>query len=121
MLEAERRIATPLDDLDLGWACCTPTLRRASLALDLMKALHPQVDADVLHSLRSDTCTKRDFLTRQQRACHRLPPLVHRLAETAPLWTTAVAADAERITRALGPCSDGMAGRRSANGRYRPC
>lgn len=72
-----------------------------SLALDLMEAVRPRVDANLLGLLRSHRFAARDFFETRQGVCRVLPPMTHRLAETAPVWATAVAPLAEGIARAL--------------------
>ena len=74
---------------------------RDSLALDLMEAVRPKVDAHVLGLLRSHTFAAKDFVESRQGVVRVLPPLTHRLAETEPVWARAVAPLAEGVARAL--------------------
>ncbi|MDP9357432.1 MAG: CRISPR-associated endonuclease Cas1 [Chloroflexota bacterium] len=102
MLEAEARIALLAVGLDPGLGVLHADLKaRDSLALDLMEAVRPKVDAYVLGLLRSHTFAARDFFETRQAACRVLPPLTHRLAETAPAWAKAVAPVAEGVSRDL--------------------
>lgn len=72
---------------------------RDSLALDLIEAVRPQVDAHVLGLLQSHTFAARDFFATRQGVCRVLPPLSSRLAETAPAWAKTVAPLTEAVTR----------------------
>lgn len=102
MLEAEARIALLAVGLDPGMGVLHADLKaRDSLALDLMEAVRPTVDAYVLGLLRSHTFAVRDFFETRQGVCRVLPPLTHRLAETAPAWTKAIAPLAEGVVRSL--------------------
>jgi len=74
---------------------------RDSLALDLMEAVWPRVDAYVLDLLRSHTFAARDIFETRQGVCRLLPPLTQRLAETAPTLARWVAPVAEGVTKAL--------------------
>ncbi|MDP9366395.1 MAG: CRISPR-associated endonuclease Cas1 [Chloroflexota bacterium] len=102
ILEAEARIALLAVGLDPGMGVLHADLKaRDSLALDLMEAVRPKVDASVLGLLRSHTFAARDFFETRHGACRVLPPLTNRLAETAPTWARTVAPVAESVARDL--------------------
>lgn len=102
MLEAEARVALLPVGLDPALGVRHAVLKaRGSLALDVMEAVRPKVDAFVLGLLRTHAFAARDFFETRQGVCRVLPPLTHRLAETAPGWGKAVAPVAEAVARAL--------------------
>jgi len=102
IVEAEARIAALAVGLDPGIGVMHADQRgRDSLACDLMEAVRPQVDAFVLDMLTTRTLRARDFFENRQGVCRILPPLTKVLAETAPLWTAAIAPIAERVAYAL--------------------
>jgi len=102
LLEAEARIALLAVGLDPGLGVLHADLKaRDSLALDLMEAVRPRVDAYVLDLLRTHTFAARDFFETRQGVCRVLPPLTHQLAETAPAWAQAVAPLAEAVAQSL--------------------
>ncbi len=86
-LKAEGQIALLAVRFDPGMGVLHADLKaRDSLALDLMEAVRPTVDAYVLKLLRSHTFPAGDFLETRQGVCRVLLPLTHLLAETAPVW-----------------------------------
>ncbi len=102
ILEAETRIACLGVGLDPGVGILHADQRaRDSLALDIMEAVRPQVDAFLLELLQKRTFRVTDFFETRQGVCRVLPPLTHALAETAPLWAKRVAPVAERVARML--------------------
>lgn len=102
LAEAETRIACLSVGLDPGIGIMhADQPARDSLALDIMEAVRPQVDAFLLELLRKRTFRTADFFETRQGVCRVLPPLTHALAETAPLWAKRVAPVAERVVRML--------------------
>jgi CRISPR-associated endonuclease Cas1 len=102
LLEAEARLACLAVGLDPGIGIVHADQRaRDSLALDLMEAVRPKVDAYVLNLLQSRTFRASDFHETRQGACRVLLPLTHYLAETAPAWAKALAPVAEWIAKML--------------------
>ncbi|MDP9356874.1 MAG: CRISPR-associated endonuclease Cas1, partial [Chloroflexota bacterium] len=98
ILEAEARIALLSIGLDPGLGVLHADLKaRDSLALDLMEAVRPQVDAYVLQILKTHTFGAKDVFETRQGVCRLMPPLTHLLAETQPRWAKAVAPVAERV------------------------
>jgi hypothetical protein len=64
---------------------------RASLALDLMGAVRPYVDAYVLALVCQRTLSARDFAETRRGVCRILPALAKTLAETTTTWARQVA------------------------------
>jgi CRISPR associated protein, Cas1 family len=64
---------------------------RNSLALDLMEAVRPEVDAYVLELLSARVFGASDFFETRQGVCRVLPPLTHELVHTATRWAQRVA------------------------------
>jgi hypothetical protein len=102
LLEAETRVACLTVGLD-------PTLgivhadypSRDSLALDLMEAVRPKVDAYVLELLRQRTFSKGDFFETRRGVCRILSPLTRELAQTLPVWAELIAPVCERVAKTL--------------------
>lgn len=108
VLEAEARLACLATGLDPGLGVLHADQKsRDSLALDVMEAVRPEVDAYVLALLRSSVFLADDFHESRQGVVRILPPLSHRLAETAPHWAKLLAPVVERVARAFadGPGS----------------
>ena len=85
ILEAECRIAALTIGLDPGMGILhVDQPSRDSLALDLMEAVRPDVDADVLAMLGDRTFSARDFVETRAGVCHVLPPLTQTLCEYMP-------------------------------------
>jgi CRISPR-associated endonuclease Cas1 len=102
LLEAETTIACHAVGLD-------PTLgivhadykSRDSLALDLMETVRPDVDAYALDLFDGHIFAPSDFHETRRGACRLLPPLTHRLAETALTWAQLIAPVAEQVAAKL--------------------
>ncbi len=102
ILEAETRIACLTIGLDPTLGIVHADYRsRDSLALDLMEAVRPRVDAYLLDLLQQRTFTATDFYESPRGICRLLPPTTRLLAETAPRWAQLVAPVAEQVTQAL--------------------
>ena len=102
ILEMETRIACLVMGFDPGIGVLhADQPSRDSLALDLMEALRPRVDAFVLDMLRTRTFNKDAFTETRQGVCRLLPPLTHSLAETASSWAKLVAPMVEQVARAF--------------------
>jgi len=100
--EAETRLAARAVGCDPGLGIMHADQRsRDSLACDLMEPVRPVVDAWVLDLLASRTFRRSDFFETREGVCRIMPPLTRLLAETAPLWATAVAPIAESLARQL--------------------
>ena len=102
ILEAEARLACLGTGLDPGLGVLHADQKsRDSLALDVMEAVRPDVDAYVLELLQKGAFRADDFYETRQGVCRVLPPLTHRLAETAPVWARQLAPVVERVAASL--------------------
>jgi CRISPR-associated endonuclease Cas1 len=102
LLEAETRFACLACGLDPGLGIFHADQKaRDSLALDLMEAVRPQVDAYLLDLIERRTFTGKDFVETRKGVCRVLAPLTHTLAETTPLWAKAVAPVVENVAALL--------------------
>ena len=109
LLEAESRLACLAVGLDAGLGIFHADQKsRDSLALDVMEAARPAVDAYVLELLMTRTLRAADFHETPQGVCRILPPLTHYLAESMPLWAKAVAPVAEHVAQAFAKESSHM-------------
>ena len=70
---------------------------RDSLALDLMEAVRPQVDAYLLDLLGVRTFSSKDFVETRRGVCRVLAPLTHPLAETTTQWARLIAPVVENV------------------------
>jgi CRISPR-associated protein Cas1 len=92
LLEAETILACHATGLDPGLGIFHVDRRdRASLALDLMEAARPAVDAYVLALLTQRTLSARDFVETREGACRITPRLAEQLADTCGVWRSHVA------------------------------
>ncbi|MBA3687630.1 MAG: CRISPR-associated endonuclease Cas1 [Chloroflexi bacterium] len=108
ILEAEARLACLAAGLDPGLGVLHADQKsRDSLTLNVMEAIRPDVDAYILELLRRSVFRADDFYETRQGVCRVLPPLTHRLAETAPHWARLLAPIVERVAQAFadGPGS----------------
>lgn len=102
LLEAEARLACLACGLDPGLGIIHADQKaRDSLALDVMEAVRPTVDAYLVELVRERTFRARDFHETRQGSCRVLAPLTHTLAETTPTWRAQVAPVAETVARML--------------------
>jgi CRISPR-associated endonuclease Cas1 len=74
---------------------------RASLALDLLEAIRPDIDHFLLKLLQSRTFTRRTFYESRRGSIRILPPLSDELAETLPAWEEQLAPLAEQLAETL--------------------
>jgi CRISPR-associated endonuclease Cas1 len=92
LLEVETILACHAAGLDPGLGIFHTDRRdRASLALDLMEACRPAVDAYLLAVLTQRTLSARDFVETREGACRIAPRLVEQLSETCTVWRSHVA------------------------------
>lgn len=100
--EAEARIACLAVGLDPGVGILHADVdSRDSLALDVMEAVRPEVDAFILNILRTRAFAARDFHEDRRGVCRVLPPLTHHLVAAARMWRRRTAAVAEQVARML--------------------
>ena len=92
LLEAETIFACHALGLDPGLGIFHADREgRASLALDLMEACRPAVDAYLLALLTQRTLSAREFVETREGACRITPRLAEQLAETCEVWRSHVA------------------------------
>lgn len=102
LAEVETRLALTAMGLDPGLGVLhTDQKARASMALDLMEAIRPEVDAWVLRFIGASTFRSSDFHETRQGNCRILAPLTHVLAETLPIWRRLAAPLAEHVASAF--------------------
>lgn len=102
LLEAETRIACLACGLDPGLGIFhTDQRARDSLALDLMEAARPAVDAYLLDLIARRTFNRGDFTETRKGSCRVLAPVSHVLAESSPMWARAIAPTVEETCRVL--------------------
>jgi CRISPR-associated endonuclease Cas1 len=80
---------------------------RCSLALDLMEAARPVVDAYVLALLTQRTLSIRDVVETRQGGCRLTSRVVDRLVELLPALRVEIAPIAERVAHLLSESADG--------------
>ncbi|MBN2113687.1 MAG: CRISPR-associated endonuclease Cas1 [Acidimicrobiia bacterium] len=108
LLEAEARIACFAIGLDPGIGILhSDANHRDSLALDIIEAVRPVVDAYLLHLLRAHVFRASDFHETRQGACRVLAPLTHELAATTVTWAERLAPIAEEVVRQLAEAAGG--------------
>jgi CRISPR-associated endonuclease Cas1 len=102
LLEAETRFACLACGLDPGLGVFHADQNgRDSLALDLMEAVRPQVDAYLLNLLAVRTFSSKDLVETRRGVCRVLAPLTHTLAETTTTWAQAIAPVVENVAAML--------------------
>jgi CRISPR associated protein Cas1 len=102
LLEAETILACFTVGLDPGLGIFHTDRRdRASLALDLMEAARPAVDAYELALLTQRTLSAREFVETREGACRITPRLAEQLADTCEVWRLHVAPAVEWTANAL--------------------
>jgi CRISPR-associated endonuclease Cas1 len=74
---------------------------RASLALDVLEAIRPDIDRYLLTLLRERAFAARDFHETRRGPVRILPPLTHQLAQTLPAWAERLAPLAEQVAETL--------------------
>jgi CRISPR-associated endonuclease Cas1 len=102
LLEAETILACHAVGLDPGLGIFHTDRRdRASLALDLMEAVRPAVDAYLLALLTQRTLSARDFIETREGGCQITPRLAEQLASTCEVWRSHVAPVVEQAAHTL--------------------
>jgi len=99
-LEAETTLALKAVGLDPGMGVMHADQRnRESLALDVMEAVRPDVEAYVLELLTNRHFRKCDFFETSGGGCRILPSVATDLAATAPRWATLGSPIAEELAQ----------------------
>jgi CRISPR-associated endonuclease Cas1 len=102
LLEAETILACHAVGLDPGLGIFHADRRdRASLALDLMEACRPAVDAYVLALLGQRTFSAREFVETREGGCRITPRFAADLAGTCEVWRSHVAPVVEQAAHTL--------------------
>jgi CRISPR-associated protein Cas1 len=102
LLEAETILACHAVGLDPGVGIFHTDRRdRASLALDLMEAARPAVDAYLLALLTQRTLSAREFLETREGACRIAPRFAAQLTDTCSVWRSHVAPVVEQTAHTL--------------------
>jgi CRISPR-associated endonuclease Cas1 len=102
LAEQEATLALRAVGLDAGLAIVhRDQPARASLSLDLLEAIRPDIDRYLLTLLRERTFAASDFYETRRGTVRLLPPLTHQLAETLPAWAEQLAPVAEQIAETL--------------------
>lgn len=102
VLESESRLALAALGLDPGIGVLhVDAPSRDSLALDLMEAVRPQVDAYLFDWISSEPLRREWFFEKSDGNCRLMGSFATRLTEAAPTWSRAVAPVAEWVSRTL--------------------
>jgi CRISPR-associated endonuclease Cas1 len=100
LLESEARLAAAALGLDPGLGVLhVDTTARDSLACDLMEPIRAQVDSYVLDLITREYLSRSWFVEERDGNCRLSAEFVSRLAQTAPMWSRAVAPVAEWVAR----------------------
>lgn len=98
LAEVESRFALASVGLDPGLGVLHVDQKgRASMALDLLEVVRPQVDGWVLNLIAETTFRASDFHETRRGSCRILPPLTHVLAETLGTWRDLLAPVADQV------------------------
>ena len=107
LLEAETTLACSAAGLDPGIGVLHVDSRtRASLALDLMEAIRPEVDRYLLDLIDGHVFRAADFRESKTGVCRIIQPLTHQLAGTLRLWFELVAPIVEQTIRIITDGAD---------------
>lgn len=102
VLESEVRLAVVALGLDPGIGVLhVDTDARDSLALDVMEAVRPHVDAYVWDWMAHQPFRREWFFEQRDGSCRLMGSFARQLSETAPAWARAVAPVAERVAEVL--------------------
>ncbi len=102
LLEAETSLACSAAGLDPGIGVLHADRReRASLSLDIMEAVRPDVDTYLLDLIDGHVFRRGDFRETRKGVCRITPPLTHHLAQTVNTWYDLVAPIIEKSIRIL--------------------
>lgn len=100
--EAEARIQLTGAGLDPGVGIIHADREaRASLALDILEAVRPQVEAYALDLFEAETFSRDDFFETRAGNCRLMPRVTQRLTATAGQWAESLAFVARRVAREL--------------------
>lgn len=107
LLETETILALAAVGLDPGLGIFhTDKPARASMALDVMEACRPVVDAYVLAMLTQRTLSARDFHETPRGTCRLRREFAGQLAETTTVWASHIAPVCEHVAQDLAHAAD---------------
>jgi CRISPR-associated protein Cas1 len=102
LAEIECRLAALSVGLDPGMGIIHADKKnRDSLALDLLEAIRPVVERNVVTLLATRYFSVGDFYETQDGTCQLAPPLIHLLVDAMPGYATAIGPVAEGVANAL--------------------
>jgi CRISPR-associated endonuclease Cas1 len=102
LAEIEARIAATTVGLDPGMGILHLDAKaRDSMALDLLEAIRPDIDAWLIDLLHRRTFKSRDFIEQPDGHVRVAAPLSHDLAATMPRWRRTIAPTAEHVAHVL--------------------
>ena len=108
LAEVECRLAALTVGLDPGMGIVHTDKRyRDSLALDLLEAIRPAVERNILTLLATRHFVARDFHETREGSCRLVPPLTHLLVDAMPSYATTIGPIAESVAHALARTSPG--------------
>lgn len=100
LLECEARLSAACLGLDPGLGVLhVDTTARDSLALDILEPVRAEVDSYVLDLITREYLSRSWFIEERDGTCRLTAEFVSRLAQTAPIWSRAVAPVAEWVAR----------------------
>jgi CRISPR-associated endonuclease Cas1 len=115
---AEARIAVTAAGCDPGIGVLHADRQgRDSFVYDVLEPIRPQVDAFVLRLAQEHTFTRTDFFENRDGVCRVMPPLSHRLSETAGQWAELLHPLAHRLARRFERAGASGQGERIAGSR----
>lgn len=107
LIEAEAITACHAVGLDPGLGLLhTDKKQRASLALDLVEAVRPDVERTMLDMLADRVFRAADFHETRDGRCRLLAPLTHQLGAMALRWHVIIGPHVEQVAHALAMASD---------------
>lgn len=100
LLESEARLAAAALGLDPGLGVLhVDTTARDSLACDIMEPVRAQIDSYLVDLITREYLNRSWFIEERDGNCRITAEFVSRLAQTAPMWSRAVAPVAEWVAR----------------------
>jgi CRISPR-associated endonuclease Cas1 len=106
LAEAEVSIALRAVGLDPGLGIVhTDRPGRDSMTLDALEAIRPDVERHALRLVQDRVFGKQDFMELPDGTCRLLPPITHELAQTMPLWRSAIGPVVEHVANLLRPAT----------------